>query len=171
MSKIVTDGHCLKIKIKSLESEAKHIRHLIGKWDRDNMKRARRLARKTSLHNEVVARETNTNYKNLDKLTWSRALQLNNHRTGIVRFEARHTNLAYACLRGMPYSRVEPTSKVEPDWDKVRKMAERYCYHDGGYINNSFSQTRDKAEQAVQRWIEDAQKHWAAQDARVTVEV
>jgi hypothetical protein len=56
------------------------------------------------------------------------------HRVGVVRSEQRHSLLAYAFLRGVPYRKVEP--KVgrkdqpkwmsDPDWKKVGQMVERF---------------------------------------------
>ena len=51
------------------------------------------------------------------------------HRTGVVRREARHTHLAYGFLRGKEYRQIEPKAHIAPDWDKVRKMVEKYGTH------------------------------------------
>ncbi len=51
------------------------------------------------------------------------------HRTGIVRNEARHTLLAYGFLRGRTYHKIENKAKIEPSWDKVRKMVTKYGSH------------------------------------------
>ena len=48
------------------------------------------------------------------------------HRIGIVRYEARHTLIAYGFLRGKPYHKIESKCKEAPDWNKVRKMIEKY---------------------------------------------
>ena|SRR5688572_4355364 len=48
------------------------------------------------------------------------------HRIDVVRYEARHTNLAYGFLRGRTYSQIESGAKKPPDWAKVRKMVEKY---------------------------------------------
>jgi hypothetical protein len=51
------------------------------------------------------------------------------HRKGPVRFEARHTHLAYGFLRGLEYRQMEQKAHTPPDWDKVRRMIERYGAH------------------------------------------
>lgn len=51
------------------------------------------------------------------------------HRIDVVRKEARHTLLAYGFLRGLSYKDMEPNAKVAPDWNKVRKMVEKYGTH------------------------------------------
>ena len=51
------------------------------------------------------------------------------HRKGIVRFEARHTQLAYGFLRGLAYSQMESKTHTEPTWKRMRKMVEKYCTH------------------------------------------
>ena len=50
------------------------------------------------------------------------------HRRGIVRHEARHAQLAYGFLRGVPYKKMEPKCHpgCEPDFAKVKNSIERY---------------------------------------------
>lgn len=80
----------LKIKIKTLASEAKHIR-----------------------------REANR--------TGGRERQeLTAHRTGPVRSAARHNQLAYAYLRGIPYRAVELRTEIPPNWAQVETLARRF---------------------------------------------
>lgn len=62
---------------------------------------------------------------------------LREHRKGVVRNEARHTLLAYGFIRGKAYKDIEATCHTEPDWDKVKKMVEKYgkqkkLYYDEG---------------------------------------
>lgn len=54
---------------------------------------------------------------------------LHDHRVGIVRYEARHANLAYSFLKGRSYAEIEGGAKEAPDWNKVRKMVEKYGSH------------------------------------------
>jgi hypothetical protein len=53
---------------------------------------------------------------------------LADHRRGIVRHEARHAQLAYGFLRGMPYKKMEAKCHpgCGPDFDKVKSSIERY---------------------------------------------
>ena len=49
---------------------------------------------------------------------------LQHHRKTVVRRAARHNLLAYAFLRGRPYSRVESASTRNlPEWKRVKKVA------------------------------------------------
>lgn len=53
---------------------------------------------------------------------------LADHRRGIVRHEARHAQLAYGFLRGMPYKKMEAKCHggCEPDFGKVKASIEKY---------------------------------------------
>lgn len=53
-------------------------------------------------------------------------LGLQCHRTYDVRREARAALLAYACVRGVPYSCIEKSSKTEPSWTRIQKLYEKY---------------------------------------------
>jgi hypothetical protein len=92
----------LKVKAKSLAAEARIIR-------KEEYKKLR--------HLKVCQYE----HQDYDKgwWRWHRETQdaniafwtLQNHRRGIVRAEARATNIARAFLRGVPYDRVEPNAR------------------------------------------------------------
>jgi hypothetical protein len=89
----------LKIKIKSLAEEARIIRHEARKIDK----------------------------KILDREQAGRIKQdLNDHRTGIVREEARHSLLAYGLIRDVPYPVMEKKCNEAPNWSKIEKMAFRF---------------------------------------------
>ena len=51
------------------------------------------------------------------------------HRRGIVRHEARHAQLAYGFLRGMPYKKMEARCHpgCGPGFRKVRESVEKYA--------------------------------------------
>jgi len=62
-----------------------------------------------------------------NKGTWSwKAESFHSHRVNQLRPITRATHVAYGLLRGLGYHQIEPTSKSEPDWDKVRKMVVKY---------------------------------------------
>lgn len=65
---------------------------------------------------------------------------LRQHRIGIVRYEQRHTILAYCLMRGIPYKSVENNCKTPPD---VRKI----------YRINSSLGSDFKTEQDIENWI------------------
>lgn len=60
--------------------------------------------------------------------------ELHEHRVKDVRREQRHSLLAYAFLRGVPYAKVEPKVGKEgvpeyvsrPDWVRVGKLVEKF---------------------------------------------
>lgn len=52
--------------------------------------------------------------------------QLCEHRRGIVRYEARHSQIAYGYLRGLRYDQVERGCPKPFNADKVRSMVERF---------------------------------------------
>ena len=51
---------------------------------------------------------------------------LQHHRKTVVRSAARANLLAYAFLRGIPYSKVERYSESEPNWTAIGKTALRF---------------------------------------------
>lgn len=63
--------------------------------------------------------------KNKGKWAWQ-AESFHGHRVGYLRPITRATHIAYGVLRGLGYHQIEPTSKSQPDWDKVRKMISKY---------------------------------------------
>jgi len=102
----------LKIKIKSLAAEIKMIREAeqLVKQQKNNATQENHRAE----HREVQC-------------------QLRLHRKGVdgnggLRWEVRHSNLAYAFLRSVPYRQVEEKYHAgnAPDMDKIHKMVERF---------------------------------------------
>ena len=94
----------LKVKIKSLAAEAKIIRHEEEVWRHRETERGR-----------------------------PTFFGLREHRKHDVRTEARAAQLAYAFIRGRPYSHTEPTGKDNGGrqsnpiaWDRVMKLAAKY---------------------------------------------
>ena len=81
---------------------------------------------------------------------------LADHRRGVVRYEARHTNLSYAFLRGTPYKKLEAKYKVQPNWDKVKKMVDKYgAYWTVGEENfQDFAMRKHMQTEAFKTWRE-----------------
>ena len=52
--------------------------------------------------------------------------ELQDHRKGVVRREARHSGLALGYLRGRAYRAMEATCRTAPDWSAVERMIKRY---------------------------------------------
>lgn len=62
-----------------------------------------------------------------NKGKWSyQAHDLHYHRVHYLRPITRATYIAYGLLRGMEYLQIEPTSKSQPDWNKVKAMINKY---------------------------------------------
>ena len=91
---------------------------------------------------------------------------LEDHRRGIVRTEARHTHLAYGFIRGLEYHQMESTTHEAPNWEKVRKMVEKY----GAYVVwDTSSETYDdyrkrqqehkeESKRLIEEWFDRAKK-------------
>lgn len=97
----------LKIKAKSLASEARFIR-----------KEELRMKHKLKDGRERTAEQSG-------ELAWRRE-SLWKHRTNVVRPEARATQLARGFLRGRTYRDLEPNAKSTPSWVATKRMVERY---------------------------------------------
>lgn len=65
-------------------------------------------------------------------------LKLAVHRRGVVRYEQRHTLLAYAYIRGIPYRVVESNCHEQPNTYKVARMVEKYGEYDGAALQEWF---------------------------------
>ncbi len=85
--------------------------------------------------------------------TYSLRNGLYRHRIDVVRYEARHTNLAYGFLRGIDYRKMEPNAKEAPKWDKIRKMVEKYGSYHPDYECGKYDEYQMK--------LEEAKKHLA----------
>lgn len=59
------------------------------------------------------------------------------HRKDVVRSAARHTLLAYAFIRGVPYKKVESKCEKAPDLKRIMSMIQKYGEHHQrlGYYN------------------------------------
>jgi hypothetical protein len=71
-----------------------------------------------------LADEARTIRQEESKTSGMERWSLQHHRKTVVRRAARHNLLAYAFLRGRPYSRVESAcTENTPDWKRIRKIA------------------------------------------------
>lgn len=59
------------------------------------------------------------------------------HRKGVVRSEARAAQLAYSFLRGRNYSELEAKTHHKPDWERVKKLVDKYGIFRDGEISYS----------------------------------
>lgn len=82
------------------------------------------------------------------------------HRVCDVRREARHSQLAYAFIRGVPYKVVEPNSKNAPNWSYVAKLVEKFgiVYHPARLFVSYDQLVKLQKEQSERflRWKEEA---------------
>lgn len=67
------------------------------------------------------------------------------HRKYIVRHEARHSQLAYAFLRGKTYKATEDKANSYPNWDKIQELAQRFSEEDKRIVAQKFEQWRQEA--------------------------
>lgn len=118
----------LKVNVKSLAAEAKIIRN-------EERKYRKRLS-------ELVVKESALGYK----LRYRRD-NLNDHRRGHLRREARSANLAYAFLRGRAYKDVEPNVRCEDDY-KYRLFYKRVTEK-----INRFAHNETISEDQVKNWM------------------
>lgn len=85
------------------------------------------------------------------------------HRTGIVREEARYSQLAYAFLRGRSYASIEAKTDKELDLVRVGKLVERFgavCSWDNESFENYRSRYKEQ-ENKFMVWAEQARDHYA----------
>ena len=83
------------------------------------------------------------------------------HRIGVVREAARNALLAYAFLRGLEYHRIERKCLVEPEWEQVSKLAERFGAVwdlDKEESHGDFEARRAEEKQRLTAWLAEAQR-------------
>lgn len=84
---------------------------------------------------------------------------MSNHRTGIVRSEARWSLIAYGFLRGRKYSDIEPTSTTLVSWGRVQKLVDKFgChyYYDSKENWQDFCVRKELQDKALTIWISEA---------------
>ena len=129
----------LKVKIKSLAEEAK-----------------------------IIRREERKPHKDMDSCGYSaERIGLWCHRTGIVRQEARHTLLAYGFIRGRKYWEMEASCEFPPNWDRVKKLVEKYGTNwVEGESLRAYQRREEKTLLCFEGWkpgknLAQKAKHWA----------
>lgn len=101
----------LKIKIKTLASEATYIR--------TEERKALKSSRWCKEHQQAKESETQAGLRE----------RLHRHRVATVRPEARHSLLAYGFLRGRAYEKMESSVRKgnKPDFPRIGRMLKRVC--------------------------------------------
>ena len=150
----------LKVKIRTLAAEAHVIRSqeidqfqlardlqirqklIDGHYNQPQIDRFLRRIKSKKKRNKARQFWNNPSRPEDEKINRYRAIGLNlqEHRRGIVRREARHSLLAYAYLRGRSFARTENNSRwhelsdtnsnklhpLNPDWSEVEAIAQRF---------------------------------------------
>ena len=137
----------LKVKVFSLSSEMTYIRRQEEKW-----KTRARIARQRQKPMSQGYAEANF---------WSHRW----HRVDLKK-EARTTHLAYGCMKGISYARMEPLcygvfkgyGTTEPDWKAIEAMVERFSKDETNPQNFM---------QAFSEWLADAQKWYEGNELRI----
>ncbi len=153
----------LKVKIKSLASESKMIRHEERKvkTSRAYRRKAKRLVRLGKENNPIDKLfDQKGSFSALSNVERDLAVKmaqapstealivfegLRHHRTKIVRPEARDSHLAYGYLRGYDYRHIEEKAKLPPDWLNITYMVKKYG-------------TKEQTE-ALSVWIDNAKSY------------
>lgn len=113
----------LRVKIKSLASEARDIRHeeAIQRRTQEWAKPSKRVEVEPGVWKRPAPRDLAIH----DEARRLR-LSLRDHRRIDVRNESRAALLAYGFLKGTPYAAMEATCINPPDWKRVRQLVEKY---------------------------------------------
>lgn len=112
----------LKVKVFTLAAEMTYIRRQEEKWK--NKARFARARQKAMLTEKGMLSQSYA-----ENAFWSHRL----HRYGLKE-DARSTHLAYGCMRGIPYEKMENLcygplkgyGSSEPDWKSIESMIERF---------------------------------------------
>lgn len=94
------------------------------------------------------------------------------HRIGIVRDEARWSQLAYGFIRGLDYSEIESGgSKSEIRWDRVKNLVLRYNRfpRDTSYVRSDQQILGLEAE--FKEWVEEAERYIEQSKFRNTTKI
>lgn len=146
----------LKVKIKSLASEARIIRReenrlatrrgalpVVVKYFLDGLNVSYNPNPKMRRYDAVDVAYSLVGPNNVQRMTISewRALkkskkrakgplwhELHGHRIGELRKEQRSALIAYGFIRGMHYEDIEVNPNFRPDWNRVKRLVEKYGY-------------------------------------------
>ncbi len=141
----------LKVKLKTLSSEARHIkleetrilrygRWLIGKQSfRHGKGKVRPEAQNFNAEIEPMER-----LRRADE-AYEKLWNLQDHRKGVLRKESRASFIAYGFLRGLEYSRIEHGAFNMPDWAAVERIALRFSEDSEQVVKQRLAQWLDEA--------------------------
>ena len=80
------------------------------------------------------------------------------HRIEDVRREARHSLLAYAFLRGVPYHVVENYTETPIDWSKVQRMVSKFGVAWADQTYDEYASQKAEQDRKWSIWIKNAQQ-------------
>lgn len=97
-----------------------------------------------------IIRKEERKFKKIDPQLFN---ELSEHRRGLLRYEARCSQLAYAYLRGREYNKVERKCKFPPDWKRVYALVEKFGRAwDGEERFSQFKQDRTQELTKFEKW-------------------
>ena len=109
------------------------------------------------------------------KTTGFRYLRLRQHRIWDVRRESRATQIAYACMRGVPYDAVEPNSRKDWNWKEVVSRAKKIALNFKPVMDwdnenyNSHKEAVEDHKKKVEEWFNELWKLQDMQTVRIKV--
>lgn len=154
----------LKVKVFALAAEMTYIRRQEEKWKtraKYNRQRQKVLSDPTKIKKAV------SSLSYAERAFWSHR----DHRDSL-KTDARSSHLAYGCLRGVPYSRMEGMcygplkgyGSSEPDWKHIESMVEKFSKDEDS--PQLFMQSFSEWLEAAKVWYEanpERIKNWQAQ--------
>jgi hypothetical protein len=148
----------LKVKVFSLTSEMSYIRRQEEKWKT----KARINRQKLAQFYTLEAREKiNQSVMYCESNFWSQYW----HRLDL-KYQARHAHLAYGCIKGVPYHKMETIcygpmkgfGGYEPKWEDVSAMVERFSKDEPN---------QQEINQKAAEWITDAKSWYSGNEDRI----
>lgn len=150
----------LKVKVFALSAEMSYIHRQEHKW-----KNKARYARQKVADFARVANALHVEAQRSVDYAESNFWSQRNHRK-FLKLDARTAHLAYGCMRGVPYSKMEVLcygplkgfGSSEPDWKAIEQMVER------------FAKDEPSPQDYMQRfaeWITEAKKWYEGNEKRI----
>lgn len=82
------------------------------------------------------------------------------HRTKHLRDIARTNLLAYGCVRGIPYKKIEGKTATEPDWDDIKSIVDRFgvVWDHVRESYDDYMKRKKQHEEVVAAWFVEAKE-------------
>jgi hypothetical protein len=149
----------LKVKVFTLSSEMTYIRRQEEKWKTKARINRQKLAKITTIGPDRD--KTNQRVIYCESNFWSQYW----HRLDL-KYQARHAHLAYGCIKGVPYSKMENIcygpmkgyGGYEPKWEDVSSMVERFAKDEPN---------QQEINQRAAEWITDAKAWYSGNKDRI----